>query len=192
MRGLPGMSDSEPTAARPWYRFFWPWFIFALLFASVVAGIATVVIAFSNRDSLVSEAWYERGVQINRRLEAEANAARRSIRAELRIDNATGEVRVDLAGRGVETVRELVLELSHPTRASSDRSIELVRRDAGPFRAQLRSALSGRWYAVLEPSEPTAPDDSSSGAAPAGAGSWLLSATLYLPSSEPLILGGSG
>ncbi len=112
------MNDSDPTAGLPWYRYFWPWFIVALLFASVAAGISTVVIAFANRDSLVSESWYESGTQINRRLESEKNAVRRSLRAELRIDDVTGEVRVDLAGEGVAMLRELVLNLSHPTRAS--------------------------------------------------------------------------
>jgi hypothetical protein len=49
------MNDSDPTAGLPWYRYFWPWFIVALLVASVAAGISTVVIAFTNQDSLTSE-----------------------------------------------------------------------------------------------------------------------------------------
>ena len=187
------MNDSDPTAGLPWYRYFWPWFIVALLSASVVAGISTVVIAFANQDSLVSESWYENGTQINRRLESEKNAVRRSIRAELRIDNVTGEVRVDLAGEGVARVRELALDLSHPTRASSDRSISLVRPDSGSFRGQLTSELSGRWYAVLVPREAVSTGDSSAPSAKSSASdSWRLSTTLYLPSSEPLIMGESG
>jgi len=187
------MSDSDPTVGHPWYRYFWPWFIVVLLFASVAAGVATVVIAFANRDSLVSESWYEAGTQINRRLESEANARRRSIRAELRIDDLTGEVRVDLTGEGVTRVRQLVLELSHPTRASEDLSIPLVRPDSGSFRGQLSSALSGRWYAVLAPPARVSMGDSSpTVAVPTNADSWLLTATLYLPLSKPLVLGGSG
>jgi hypothetical protein len=175
------MNDSDPTAGLPWYRYFWPWFIIALLSASVAAGIATVVIAFANQDSLVSESWYESGTQINRRLESEANAVRRSIRAELSIDNVTGEVRVDLTGDGIAMLRELVLDLSHPTQASSDRSISLVRPDSGPFRGQLSEELSGRWYAALAPLE-----------AVTAAESWRLSTTLYLPSLKPLVMDGSG
>ena len=132
-----GMRDPDSTSGLAWHRYFWPWFIVALLFASFVAGVSLVVISFANQDSLVSEFWYESGTQINRRLESETNAVRRSIRAELRIDNMTGEVRVDLAGEGVAMVLELVLDLSHPTRASSDRSISLVRPDSGSFRGQL-------------------------------------------------------
>jgi len=187
------MTDSDPTAGLPWYRYFWPWFIVALLSASVAAGISTVVIAFANQDSLVSESWYEIGTQINRRLDFEANAVRRSIRAELRIDNVTGEVRVDLAGEGVAMLRELVLDLSHPTRASSDRSISLVRPDLGPFRGQLSAELSGRWYAVLAPSEAVPEANSpASSAVPTASDSWRLAATLYLPSSKPLIMSAGG
>jgi hypothetical protein len=184
------MNDSDPTAGLPWYRYFWPWFIIALLSASVAAGIATVVIAFANQDSLVSESWYESGTQINRRLESEKNAVRRSIRAELRIDSVTGEVRVDLAGEGVEMVRELVLDLSHPTQASNDRSISLVRPDSGPFRGQLSAEVSGRWYAVLAPLEAVpAADPRAPSATPVTSDSWRLTTTLYLPSSKPLIVG---
>ena len=39
--------DSEP-----WYRQFWPWFIFSLPAAVVVAGITTVVIANRGADDL--------------------------------------------------------------------------------------------------------------------------------------------
>jgi hypothetical protein len=187
------MHDSDPRAGLPWYRYFWPWFIVALIFASVAGGVSTVVIAFSNQDSLVSESWYESGTQINRRLESETNAVRRSIRAELEIDDATGEVRVELTGEDVATVRELVLDLSHPTRASSDQSIALVRSGAGSFRGQLSEKLSGRWYASLAPRKSASAGDASEpNAMPAASGAWRLTTTLHLPSSEPLIMGGSG
>jgi len=186
------MDDSDPRAGLPWYRYFWPWFIIALIFASVAGGVATVVIAFSNQDSLVSESWYENGTRINRLLESERNAAQRSIRAELRIDNATGEVLVDLAGDGIAMLRELVLDLSHPTRASSDRSIPLIRPDSGPFRGQLSTPLIGRWYAVLAPPKAvSAGDSSASRAMPVASDSWRLATTLNLPSSKPLVMGGS-
>jgi len=187
------MHDSDPKAGLPWYRYFWPWFIVTLVLASMTGAVATVVIAFSQRDSLVSESWYEMGTQINRRLESEMNAAKRSIRAEVRIDDATGEVRVDLSGEDLSTVRELVLDLSHPTRASRDRSIPLVRPDSGPFRGQLSEQLSGRWYASLAPRESASAGDASAPAAtPAASDAWRLTTTLHLPSAEPLVMGGSG
>ena len=43
---------NRPTAASgtPWYLHSWPWFIVILLVVSVIASLATVVIAFRNRD----------------------------------------------------------------------------------------------------------------------------------------------
>jgi hypothetical protein len=186
------MNDPDSTFGLAWYRYFWPWFIVALLFASFVAGVSLVVIAFANQDSLVSELWYESGTQINSRLESERNAARQSIRAELRIDNTTGEVRVDLTGEGVATVQKLALDLGHPTRASRDQSISLARSNSGPFRGQLSAQLSGRWYAVLAPlyaasaSEPPASSATVDASDP-----WRLTTTLHLPSSELLVMGRS-
>jgi hypothetical protein len=185
------MNDFDSTAGRPWYRYFWPWFIVALLCSSVAGGVATVVIAFANQDSLVSESWYESGMQINRRLESEQAASRRSIRAKLWIDDATGEVRVELAGEGVEATQELDLELSHPTLASRDQSVSLARFDADSFRGQLGAELSGRWYAALVPTDVASADvPSTARATPVDAGDWRLSAMLELPSAEPIIIGG--
>jgi hypothetical protein len=188
-----GMNDSDSTSGLAWHRYFWPWFIVALLFASFVAGVSLVVIAFANQDSLVSELWYESGTQINRRLESERNATRQSIRAELRIDSTTGEVRVDLTGEGVATVQKLVLDLSHPTRASRDRSISLVRSDSGSFRGQLSAQLSGRWYAVLAPLYAASASELPVSSATVDASDpWRLTTTLHLPSLEFLVMGGSG
>jgi hypothetical protein len=187
------MNDPDLKSGLPWYRYFWPWFIVALLSTSVVAAISTVVIAFVNQDSLVSEAWYENGTQINRRIESEKTALQRSIRAELRIDDATGEVYLDLTGDDIEFVRELILNLSHPTRAARDHSISLVRSGPGPFRGQLDAKLSGRWYASLAPRSGTPELDSkTSDAGGSDPAPWRISTTLTLPSSKPLVLDGSG
>ncbi len=187
------MNDTDSTSGLAWYRYFWPWFIVALLFASLVGGVSLVVIAFTNQDSLVSQLWYESGTQINRRLESEKNAARQSIRAELRIDNTTGEVRVDLTGVGVASVRKLVLDLSHPTQSSRDRLISLVRSDSGPFRGQLSAQLSGRWYAVLSPwYDAPASEPPVSSATVDASDPWRLTTTLHLPSLDLLVMGGSG
>ena len=38
------------SAASPWYRNFWPWFIVVLMVVSVGASLATVVIAYGLGD----------------------------------------------------------------------------------------------------------------------------------------------
>ncbi len=184
------MNDLDPPDGRPWYRYFWPWFIVALLCASIAGGVSTVLIAFANQDSLVSDEWYEKGMEINRRLESEHAALRRSIRARLQIDDLTGEVRVELTGEGIQTLRELSLELSHPTLASRDRSLALVRSDSGVFRGELSEALSGRWYAALAPRvAASGGDPAATRTTPTDADDWRLTATLQLPASEPILIG---
>ncbi|MEJ2534544.1 MAG: FixH family protein [Gammaproteobacteria bacterium] len=54
-------SRTETTQARPWYREFWPWFVFGLVGAVVLASMVTFWHAMSSRDPLVvDEAEYDR------------------------------------------------------------------------------------------------------------------------------------
>ncbi|HXV36003.1 MAG TPA: FixH family protein [Myxococcota bacterium] len=176
----------------PWYRYFWPWFMVALLGTSFAAGMLTLQIAFSQRDSLVSEHWYAEGERINWRLALEANAARRAIRAELRIDELTGEVRIDLEGEGTAHLRELMLRLEHPTRESGDLSVSLRRSDSGSFYGNVNARLAGSWYAQLAPAVDPPPGPETSHPEIAHPSGWRLSASLRLPSARPLRLGASG
>ncbi len=40
---------------RPWYRYFWPWFIIALLGSSVGASLYTVYLAVSTAEPVISK-----------------------------------------------------------------------------------------------------------------------------------------
>jgi hypothetical protein len=180
---------SDESAGLPWYRYFWPWFMVALLVTSFAGGMMTLRIAFSQRDSLVSEHWYADGERINRRLALEANAARRAIRAELRIDELTGEVRADLEGAGVTAERELTLRLEHPTRESDDLSVSLRRSGSGAFYGNVNARLAGSWYAQLAPASDAMPASEPSRPEAGRSSGWRLSARLRLPSAEPLRLG---
>jgi len=176
--------ETDPKAALPWYRFFWPWFIVLLLTASVVAGITTVVIAFRNQDSLVDDHYYEAGNAINRRLAAEANAVRLGIRAAVAIDELTGEVHITLAGDLESLPESLVLELSHATRETHDATVTLARTGADRFYGQLEAAPpSGRYYATLR-LPPTAGE-----AVGEAAPEWRLQREIRLPSRDPLPFG---
>jgi hypothetical protein len=41
---------------KPWYKQFWPWFVFALPAIAVIAGITTVIIAMDHRPVVVPHA----------------------------------------------------------------------------------------------------------------------------------------
>ncbi len=50
---------------KPWYKQAWPWFLIALPSSAVIAGIATIIIATNNADSLVKDDYYKEGLAIN-------------------------------------------------------------------------------------------------------------------------------
>ena len=171
---MAGSDLGRPAIGAPWYTQFWPWFLIALPAASVAGGIATLVIAARNADSLVRADYYEAGLAINGEIARERAAAERQITATLAVDEGEGAVTVEVAGAGVDASADLVLDLSHPTRAGEDLSLRLVPMSSGRYRAPLARRLSGPWYAVL---------------APAG-GDWRLASRVDLSGRGPVGLGG--
>jgi len=176
--------DANPESGLPWYRFFWPWFIVGLLATSVVAGLATLVIAIRNQDSLVDDRYYESGVAINRRLAAEANAERLGIRATVAIDDLTGEVHLDLDAEPSSSPNRLQLRLSHATESSRDATVVLTRTDAGRFYGQIDAAPAGRYYASLQALPAT--DDDAVAPSP-----WRLQREVRLPSRDAIDFGAN-
>ncbi len=166
----------------PWYRYFWPWFIVALMGSAVLASVVTVFLAFSGQDSLVRSDWYREGTAINQRLELEREASRLGVEATLRIENSAGEISIELPSETLRSLRTLRLELSHPTQAERDRTFFLSRTSHGDFRAALGQPIEGRWYATLAPAE-----EDASGSVPAG--SWQLSQRITLPAPDGIQLG---
>ncbi len=59
--------------ARPWYREPWPWILMSGPAIVVVAGLYTFVLAATTTDTLVTEDYYRKGLEINREI-ACANA----------------------------------------------------------------------------------------------------------------------
>jgi hypothetical protein len=119
---------------------------------SVVAGVATLVIALQDPDGLVADDYYKSGLAINRVLKRHDEAERLTLSGSGRIDLATLDVAVDLAGHAPPT-DALRLVLSHATRADRDQQVDLrAIADSGRFAGQLSGPLSrGAWRAALEP-----------------------------------------
>lgn len=153
----------------PWYHYFWPWFIVVLLGSTVVAGIATAIIAIRGADPLVVDDYYRVGQAINRTIAADREAELREAVAHLRLN---GEVSVALEILG-DAPSGLELDLSHVTRAELDQHFVLDRIEGGRYVAKAQP-LAGRFYATLRPA----------GKNPA----WRLRQRIELPADRSFVL----
>ena len=139
----------------PWYRQFWPWFIIALPAAAVVAGLYTFWLALQTTDSLVVRSDDGMNVVTERNLAAEREAVRLGLTAVVDMQIETGAIVVTLSSLpDVDLAASLQLLMRHPTMASRDAMIELVRAiptaDGEPTWAGHFVRLpTGRHYVIL-------------------------------------------
>lgn len=120
------------TAASPWYKHLWPWIIIGILTCSVTLTLSMVTIAVNNPDNLVNDNYYEAGKGINRSLDRELLAQTLQLRANVHLDELTGEVELHLTGNSNPNTLEL--NLISPTQPEKDRRITLTRSDSEPSR----------------------------------------------------------
>ena len=137
----PAMSE------RPWYKQFWPWFIFGLPGCVVVAGLTTWWIAERHADHLVADDYYKEGLAINRRLQAEQLAADLGLEAQLDYQDQ----RLSISLNGPSKPPALQITLSHPLNADLDREVQLAQLRPGLFQAELPGLSGNRWLWRLEP-----------------------------------------
>jgi hypothetical protein len=139
----------------PWYRQFWPWFIIALPATAVVAGLYTLWLAMQTSDSLVVQSNDGLHIVTERNTAAEREASRLELSAHITIQSESGAVSVSLTGHpDVEYPDSLSLQLRHPTMASRDSHIELLRAmpDAAgnpAWAGHFVSLPTGRFYLTL-------------------------------------------
>ena len=130
---------------RPWYRQLWPWLLLSGPAAVIVAGAATIWIAFASADGLVAEDYYKQGLAINRRLAREDEARRLGISATVKVHDR--RLRVDLTGQKPEV---LFVHLAHATRAGHDVRLRLTPVAPGSYEAETGALPAGRWRIVIE------------------------------------------
>lgn len=132
--------------AEPWYRQFWPWFIFSLPATVVMAGIVTIIIANRHADDLVVRDYYKTGLAINQQLEKREQARATGMAVQFEIDKSTVVARVN----GPAYHQLLTLRLSHPLEADRDFEVMLSREAEGLYRARLERPIAPRWHWIVE------------------------------------------
>ena len=133
------------TSTKPWYREPWPWFLMSGPAAVLIAGAATMWLAFASADGLVADDYYKQGLGINRVLAREEAARRLGISAEVRLS----EGRISVALRG-ESPEALFAQLAHATRAGHDVRLRLARSASGAYEAQLPPLAPGHWHLTID------------------------------------------
>ena len=144
------MNNRLTSTIEPWYRHRWPWLLMLGPFVVIVAAAITVYLAVVSNDGLVDDDYYKQGLAINQITARDQVAAQRGLQAELML--GADRVRVLLSARDTVLPKELVLHLTHPTRAGVDQIIALsVEPGAGGmYSGAIAGIARGRWHVVLE------------------------------------------
>ena len=136
------------AAPRAWYRERWPWLLAAGPLVVIVAGFATLWIAWSTHDGVVADDYYKRGIVINKDLERAGRAAALGVAAVVAVD-ADGRVRVELSGIS-DPPPALRATFTNATRAGLDRSAALAREADGTYVGRIEPPPAGRWLVSVE------------------------------------------
>jgi len=146
-------TDTLPATAAPrtpWHRQRWPWFLMLGPGIVVVAGFATLWIAFRSDDGLVADDYYRQGLAINQTLDRTARSAALGLHAAVDVAS-DGAATVVLTAARTDALPAIVrLRLIHPTRAGLDRTGDLVLGPDGRYRGKLDAVPPGRRLVVIE------------------------------------------
>ena len=148
---ITGPSPGERARALPWYREPLVWMVLAIPATAVLGGVVMLVLAHLTWDGLVADDYYRQGMQINRSLARDAEAARLGLAATLTFP-APGVVEARLAdahGTAAAGGERLTLRFAHATRSGADVRVRLIRSADGGWRGALPPLPPGKWYAEL-------------------------------------------
>lgn len=138
-------SDGGPAYRQPWF-----WFVMSPLIVVICVTLTFVGISVFYADDRVVDNYYKQGRTINQSFAQEARARELGVLAEVRFDQTTGEVMVELSKDG-PMPNELHLRVGHPVNAEQDQHIVLQSLREGYYRGDLTTVLSHRRYLTLLP-----------------------------------------
>jgi len=147
------MHPEARSGSVPWYREPWVWLVIALPAAAVAGGIVTLVLAASGSDELVRDDFRKEGLAIYLDPERDEAARRTGARARLDLDRSAGSLRASVTLARSAPPRELIVLLSHATRAEYDRMLTLRSVAPGEYATSLEPLPPGHWYVELTPAD---------------------------------------
>lgn len=141
----------DGTQPRPWYREPMVWLVIAIPALTVVGGLTTVVIAHRRSDAIVADEYRKEGLAINRDPTRDRAARRLGVSATVALE--AGTLRVRLEPGMAPPPSQLVVLLSHATRAEQDRLVTLKAAADGAYAAALAPLPPGHWYLEVSPTD---------------------------------------
>ncbi|PXF63419.1 FixH family protein [Kangiella spongicola] len=161
---------SNVKQEKPWYKQFWPWFVIAIPFTSVITGTSLLIIASNTTDSMVVDDYYKDGLAINESLAKKNKAKELGVSATLSFDNQ--RVTVEISANS-EIQDSLFLDFQHATLETKDFTMALKQDASGKYYSELNHDISGKWFINLHPYQKQ----------------WEVEKKVTLPSSQEVILG---
>ena len=159
------MNTGPRRPPRPWHREPLVWMVLAIPAAAVLAGAIMLVLANTSWDGLVADDYYRRGLEINRSLARDAEAARLGVEAVVSFP-APGVVVVRAFGKGGATLgARPALRFARAGRGGDDVEVRLDAGAGGAWRGTLPALPRGKWYVEL------------------GTKRWRLTAPVWLPAA---------
>ncbi|MGF1724910.1 FixH family protein [Photobacterium nomapromontoriensis] len=157
---------------KPWYKQFWPWFVFAIPATSIFYSLTAVYIFSQNQVDLVAEDYYKKGKAINLDLSRLRVADALKLKASVTVNGH--EIMVHFNKGELKTHPNLRVTFTHRTLADRDFT-QMVSADlAGTYRFNSAELLQGPWFVELEPFD----------------GDWMLQGRINLPTSGSIALYG--
>ena len=126
--------------------------VLAIPAVAVIVGAVMLVLANVTWDGLVADDYYQRGMQINRSLARDAEAARRGLRASVTFP-APGIVTIRLTGRDGATAEPgdaaPILRFARAAQTGADITVVMTRAAGGVWHGVLPEMASGKWYVEI-------------------------------------------
>ena len=140
------------SRSAPWYREPLVWMVLVIPAAAIIAGMVMLVLANATWDGLVADDYYQRGMQINRSLARDAEAARLGLEAAVSFP-APGLVEARVAGKdGVAATPDgdrLNLRFARAARTGADIAVVMTRDAGGVWQGVLPALPPGKWYVEI-------------------------------------------
>lgn len=145
----PQDDNNAQADKRPWYREPLVWMIIAIPMSAVVMAAIMIPLAVSTDDGLVTDDYYKRGLQINRVLARDEQAAALGLDiASLAIGRAG--VTLQLAAPEPDRLpARLDMTLAHATRPDLDQAFGLIHQGGGLYAGEVEPLAPGAWNVAI-------------------------------------------